>query len=187
MASCAKIAAGVAFVCPPPVSGVDAGTLCLFNWDDVDQVASNLLATTNATLENFILYATKVGYIFEGINNSVRPAYESIQEGYNPFKFKHTVETRIFADGATIAEIESDLAAGLFVAVYFTKSGHVKVAGLRIGLKATVKRSYYEEEGAAVITLVTPASEFETTPILEYIGNGTDDFDTLKAYIVGLC
>jgi hypothetical protein len=187
MASCAKIASGIVFNCPPPAPGVDAGQLVLFNYDDIDQDASTLVETNLQVLTRLGSPAP-VGYIYEGINNSIRPSYESVVDGFNPYKWNHTVEYRIFADGETVSDIEADLSGGLFVAVYFTKSKYVKVAGWNVGLKATVSRSYYEEEGAALITLATPSEEFEPLPVLTYVGAASPiaSFETLKAQIIAM-
>lgn len=185
--TCAKIASGILFDCPPPPPGVDAQQLVLFNWDDIDKNASVVTKTQMSVLA-LLGSPAAVGFVYEGINNSVRPNYESVLDGFNPFKYNHNVIYRIFADDETVSDIESDLSGGLFVAVYFTKSQLVKVVGFDVGLRAQVTRDYYEEEGAALITLQTPAEEFETTPALTYIGAGSPiaSFDTLKAEIIAL-
>jgi hypothetical protein len=186
MATCAQLASGITFACPPPPPGVDASQIILFNWDDFDQSGSTLVETQLKTITP--VTSPLLGYSFEGINNSIRPSYESVSDGFNPFKFNHTAEFRIFADGGSVSDIEKDLVGGLFVAVYFTKSEYVKVIGWNVGLRATVTRNYYEEEGAALVTLTTPSDEFEPLPPLTYVGNASPsaDFQTLKAEILAL-
>lgn len=186
MATCSRLATGVTFTCPPPAPGVDAGTIVLFNWDDLDQSGSDLTGTQLKTIVP--VTSPLLGYQYEGINNSVRPNYESVSDGFNPFKFNHTLEFRIFDDGGTISDIEEDLVGAKLVAVYFTKSLQIKVMGWNVGLRATVVRNYYEEDGAALITLATPSDEFEPKPALTYVGNASPiaDFETLKAEILAL-
>jgi len=185
--SCAKIASGVTFSCPPPPAGVDADQIVLFNWDDVDRDTNT---PTKATLTSISTLGSPaaLGYVYEGVNNSVQPTYEGIDEGFNPYKFNHNLVFRIFADSDTIADLETDLQSGLFVAVYFTKSKRVKVMGWQVGLKATVTRNYFEEDGAALVTLATKGDEFETAVPLDYVGSAspTADFETLKAQIIAL-
>lgn len=186
MATCAQLASGITFACPPPPPGVEATQIVLFNWDDFDQSGSTLVETQLKTLSP--VTSPLLGYKYEGINNSIRPSYESVSDGFNPFKFNQTAEFRIFADGGSVSDIEKDLVGGLFVAIYFTKSGYVKVMGWDVGLRATVTRNYYEEEGAALVTLATPADEFEPLPPLTYVGNAspTASFETLKAEILAI-
>ena len=186
MATCSKLATGVTFNCPPPAAGVEAGEIVLFNWDDISRSGSTL---TNTQLQTIVAVTPPLlGYKFEGINNSVRPSYESVADGFNPFKFNHTLEFRVFDDGGTISDLEEDLAGSKLVAVYFTKSEYVKVLGWNVGLRATVVRNYYEEDGAALVTLTTPADEFEPKPALTYVGSASPiaDYETLKAEIIAL-
>lgn len=186
MATCSQLSTGVTFSCPPPAPGVDASEIVLFNWEDIDQDGSTLTSTQLATI--VAVSSPLLGYKYEGINNSVRPNYESVADGFNPFKFNHTLEFRIFDDSGTISDLEEDLVGAKLIAVYFTKSNQVKVMGWNVGLRATVTRNYYEEDGAALITLATPSDEFEPKPALTYVGSASPQasFETLKAEILAL-
>ena len=183
--SCAKISSGVTFVCPPPPAGIDADQIVIFNWDDIDRDAN---VPVSATLTSISLLGGALGYIYEGVNNSVEANYESVIEGYNPYKVNHNLVGRIFNDNQLIADLENDVLSGTFVIVYFTKSGRVKVMGWEVGVKAVISRNYKEEDGAALMTFATPADEFEISVPLDYVGAASPvaGFETLKAEIIAL-
>jgi hypothetical protein len=192
---CAKIASGIVFDCDDPlIAGVEAETLVLFNYDDVDRSSSVISSTNPQALEVLSLIGSPVqtlGYVFEGVNNSVRPSGENVTDGFNPFKFTHTLEFRIFDRSVAAKKIVRELAAGSLVAVYFRKGKTVEVMGFDVGLSNnTVTFNEYEEEGAYLLTLSTDSDggEFEPKLPLTFIGTGSPapTFEQLKNDILQL-
>lgn len=196
--TCAKIGAGVVFDCDDPlVGGVEAETLVLFNWDDVDRVASTKNATNKQALETLILIGspTPLGYVFEGINNSIRPNNENVRDGFFPFKNIHTIEFVIFDRSVAVKETVRDIQGGNFLAVYFRKGKTVEIMGFDRGLSANLTPyNEYEEDGAYTITIATNQDQGETEPFLPltFIGVQTGSplafptFEQLKTTILAL-
>lgn len=190
---CAKIAAGITFNCDDPlIQGVESDTLVLFNYDDVDRVASTKNATNKQALEQFILIGSPtatLGYVFEGVGNSVRPSGENSTDGYYPYKFTHTLEFRVFDRSATAKDIVRDLVASSLVAVYFRKGKTVEVMGWDVGLNNNIVTfNEYEEDGAYLITLATDSDNGEYEPFLPltFIGVGSPTYEQLKNDILQL-
>lgn len=187
--SICKIASGITFDCTDSmIPGIDATQMVVFNKSDIDYTNSVVVGTQLQSLVT-LGSPTAVGYVYEGVNNSITADYASVDDGFNPNKYNHNVGFRIFSDSAFITDIEQFIvAADGFVIVLFTKENLVKVAGFDVGLKANLARNYYEEEGAAVVTYATREVEYERKPFLTYVGSASPQagFEALKAEILAL-
>lgn len=182
MAVCAELSAGIAFDCDNlPVSGVEADQLYLINREDIASLtfdpANNLLVTA-ITLKA----GGKQAYLYEGINNSVRPSFENATDGFSPFKYTHTCEFRVFSrDAATKLQV-NNMIGGDLVAIYVRKGETVEIMGERVGLtNNTVVVNEYEEDGAFLLTLSTDVDqgEYEPKPPLSFLD--TDFATTITA------
>lgn len=188
MSACANISSGIAFDCDNPlVSGVDAENLFLINRADIESITLN--ATNKHIAEAITLKAGGTqAYKFEGFSNSVRPSGENVTEGFNKFKFTHTIEFRIFDRSAPTKEQVRAIVAGDLVAIYFRKGKTIEIMGSGVGLTSnTVTFNEYEEESAYLMTLATDTDngDFESYLPLTY-NDGVSDFNTLKTQIEAL-
>jgi len=188
MSNCASLASGITLNCSTIITSGAEEEIVLFNYDDIDRDSSTITGTQISVLA-LAGSPAPLGYLLEGTNNSVRPAYTQTKESQgNPFKFTHNIPFRIFNKTAAINDILQDLAGGLFTAFVFTRNQLVEVYGFRVGLEAVINQDAYENDGLIIVTLQTPADQFETKVPLIYTGAASPvaSFDTLKAEIIAL-
>lgn len=187
MAVCANLASSLAFDCDNPlVSGVDASLLYLINRSDIasfTEDGTNKQIITGITLKT----GSKQAYLWEGINNSVRPNTQTLTDGYFPWQFQHTVEYRIFdRTPATELQVRNQVASDL-VAIYVRKGDNIKIMGLDSGLNNnTFTLDEYEEQSAIVMTLTTDTDNGDFEPYLPRTFESGGGFEADLAILTGL-
>ena len=186
MAICDKLTAGVLFDCDNIIKPGAEDTLVVFNWEDVDKSATNLVTGKTTQIETFATLNSATGYTFQGTNASNSASETNIVEGFNPQKYEHNPAFYIFQDNEEVPERIKELVGGNYIAVLFTKNSQVKVYGWDTGLRVTYTKSTVENEALYVITMANNENEFQTTPAKTYVKDGTTDFETLKADIIAL-
>lgn len=186
MATCANLASSLSFDCDTPlVSGVDAALLYLINRADIasfTEDGSNKQIVTGITIAS----GGKQAYKWEGVNNSVRPNFVSLSDGFYPFQFQHTVEFRIFdRTPATELQVRNMVGSDL-VAIYVRKGDNIKIMGIDSGLSAndfTVDE--YEEQSSIVMTLNTDVDNSGFEPYLPRTFESGGGFEADKALLEG--
>jgi hypothetical protein len=163
--ACDGIDGGADYDCENPlVPGVNQ-RLILGNSDDVESVVYDLVNTT--IIDDIILKAGKIAYVFQGVRQSLNPSYElvpgTISVGYN-----HLVNFLAFQISQVVKDNLERLALGKVFAVIENKNdvgnGNTifEVYGLKVGLEAVVISRVpadQETNGAFTINLSTPENE----------------------------
>ncbi len=123
-ATCAVISAGLSLDCDFPLIGGVKDDIILMNLDDIASVTRN--GTNPQIIEAVTKASGKVGYTFEGKNNSVDPQATLVKQRYSEV-YDHEVMFKVFLNTpAAKAQMES-LVQGKVVA--FIQNNHVNSAG----------------------------------------------------------
>lgn len=136
-----------------------------------------------------IMKATKVGYIFKGYKNDMKPTVETINKGVGPDVFKHNFGFMIY-DKTTASKTNiKNLVQGKTVWIYEANgkdANSFQVLGKDSGLVNVpgVIQNPHENLGVYVISLSTGEEDFEDN----LPGTAFDtDYATTLAAIIALC
>lgn len=137
--NCGIINSGIAADCTNPLQAGTEDTLVLLNRRQIATLTKNI--SNYGIIEDIILESAALGYVFEGLNNSIAPKYNSVKGRY--FKnWSHEVDFIAFDVAPAAKLVIEDMKDGDFVAIIYNKykglAGNTafEIYGLYSGLKA---------------------------------------------------
>lgn len=135
------------------------------------------------------LAANKTGRVFEGIRQSLKPAFERVAAESGQSVFRHEVEYVYFAYDQTAKNNQLRIAQGRYVAIVENAkmdANTIEVYGLDVGLEVIeMKRANQELGGGVRIKLSSPDKEYEAKPPATLDG-GTGVYATNRALVDAL-
>jgi hypothetical protein len=164
MSICAKITAGNAINCDFPLTGGVKDRLILVNYEDWQAATLTKNVSNPQIIENIVLTAPAVGYVFEGQNNSIEPQANLVRQRYTNV-YDHEVMFQIFNVSPAAKKEAEKLANGKVVAIiennFKNSTGNMayEVYGSEVGLNASeLKRvlADADTQGAISVILKTP-------------------------------
>lgn len=160
MPICTRINANVLVDCANPLVGGVEAKLRIYNRDEIAGYVRN--ATNPQIIEGITMVATKKGYLFEGINSSVKPKVEMVKKEYGN-RYNHLVDFIVFKKGSAAKAILEGLAGGSYVVVienmYKNGDASFEVLGTDVGLELkslTNDPNDTATDGAYVLQLASP-------------------------------
>lgn len=159
--SCGDINAGIAANCANPLQAGTEDTLVLLNRRQIASLTKN--GTNPQIIEDIIMESAALGYVFEGLNNSIAPKSSMVKGRY--FKhWSHEVDFIAFDVSPASKAVVESMKDGDLVAIIYNKykgltgNSAFEIYGLYAGLKSeTIERDINnaETQGAFHILLKT--------------------------------
>ena len=168
--ACSEISAGVLNDCDnPPVGGAD-DRLIIYNFDDIESYTYNV--TDPRIIESIVMKADKVGYVFEGKQQSNEPKQTLVKKKYNS-SWDHEVTFKIFS-GTPIAKAQVEkMKDGKFIALIQNNyqgvagNGAFELYGKATGLYLEASdRNIADTELLVAFNMVLKSSELYKEPLL---------------------
>lgn len=188
---CDNITAGVAYDCDNPPAGGANDRLILINFEDWQNAAITLDPANKIVITGITLPSGKVGYVYEGKNNSVEPSANFVKGTYVN-SYDHTVLFKIFQNSPDIKKQLLKLDGGKVVAI--TQNNHkgldgnsaFEVFGSETGLElAELARVIADAELQGAYNLTIKNNEKSRPSTLPHTIWDTD-FATTKAIVDAL-
>ena len=158
---CGIINSGIAADCTNPLQAGTEDTLVLLNRTQIASVVKNI--TNNQIIEDIILESASLGYVFQGLNNSIAPKSMMVKGRY--FRnWSHEINFIAFDVSPDAKQVIEDMKDGDLTAIVYNKykglAGNCafEIYGLYSGLKSeTIERDVNgaETQGAFAILLKT--------------------------------
>jgi hypothetical protein len=158
---CGLINSGITADCTNPLQAGTEDTLVLLNRTQIASLTKN--GTNPQIIEDIIMESAALGYVFEGLNNSITPKSMMVKGRY--FRnWSHEVNFIAFDVSPDAKAVIEDAKDGDFVAIVYNKyrglagNSAFEIYGLYAGLKAeTIERDVNnaETQGAFNILLKT--------------------------------
>lgn len=162
--ACGDLLTGFTIDCSEPLQGGVGGDsrLILLGTNHITAITYDITYQVTAITKQ----ATKTGFAFEGVKQSLKPSHEVVQFPSGLPGYRHQIIFSIFAYTQLQKNNIELLAKGRYLAVIENPkkdANAFEIYGINVGLEANViRRANQEEGGAYVITLTSPEGEPET-------------------------